>query len=93
MNRIDCKYSEIIIAPGNAFGKPMSDEYITADGKEVAVRWISCWNNENGQYDDVLNDECMRLWKMPFASLKSLWISRLGSCDGFWHKVELKLIR
>lgn len=92
MNRIACKYSEIIIAPDNAFGSPKSDTYITNDGKHVSVRWISCWDNADGQYDKVLDDECASLWGVRYAALKSLWISRLGVCSGHWHKVRLELI-
>lgn len=95
--RIEAKFSEKVLLPANAiersfFGGVSSQkeyDFITADGKSCKARFLSAWRNEDGRYDERLDFICMKNWKTPFESLKSLWISRLGTVSDCWYLINL----
>lgn len=95
--RIEAKYAPIVLMPANAiersfFGGVSSQreyDFITADGKSCKARFLSAWRNEDGRYDERLDFICMKNWKTPFESLKSLWISRLGTVSDCWYLINL----
>lgn len=88
MQRIDCRFSDKIMIPSNGIiaSEPTAS---TADGVKVKVKFCGTWNNENGRYDDELDDVCLRLWGVPFLTMRSIWISRLGSVSNYWHYIQL----
>lgn len=96
--RIEAKYAPKVLMPANAiersfFGGASSQkeyDFVTSDGKICKAQFLSAWRNEEGRYDERLDLICMRNWKTPFASVKSLWISRLGTIDDCWYLIELK---
>lgn len=95
--RIEAKFSEKVLLPANAieadFFKGQSQEYyrfITADGQECKGRFAAAWNNEDGRYDERLDMVCQRSWAVPFASMRSMWIGRLGKVDDLWYIINLE---
>ena len=95
--RIEAKYAPKVLMPKNAIERRFFEDavsqreydFVTADGKNCKARFISAWNNEGGRYDESLDFICMKNWKTPFESLKSLWISRLGTIDDYWYLINL----
>ena len=93
MTRIQCKFAERVLVPGNAFDGPLSTkELLTMDGHRCAATFLWSLNNTDGRFDQELEDVCMGLWSMNLNMWKSLWTERLGYCDKYWHFVKLEKI-
>ncbi len=91
MQNLNCRYTERVIIPGNGISTGDLDG-ATADGKRVKLRFIGTWNNEEGRFDDELDGICLQFWGVPFMTMRSIWISRLGRVSDFWHIVEMKTV-
>jgi len=95
--RIEAKFAPRVLLPSNAieqafFGEAVSQreyDFITLDGKQCKGRFLSALRNEDGRFNERLDLICMRNWNMPFESMKSLWISRLGVISDCWYLIEL----
>jgi hypothetical protein len=88
--KLQSKYTLFLLAPLNAIdGYTLGDAIETTDGIKVALKGQCLWNNEDGRYDTELEDFCQKQYHMPFQSIRSLWISRLGNVSHFWCLVEM----
>ena len=83
------KYVDYLLVPANGIEGSFSDEYETSDGVLCELKNHTVWNNEGGRYDDELNDICLWRYKCEFSTIRSLWISRLGSVDKYWFLVKM----
>lgn len=93
MGRIQSKFSDFVLIPHEGITPPSVGEvYETQDGVRVKIRFISTWNNSDGEYNDELDDLCIRRWGMTFAFMRSMWISRLPYVGNYWHLVQLSKI-
>lgn len=96
--RIEAKYAPKVLLPKNAIERAFFEDpttqkeydFITSDGKVCKARFMTAWNNEGGRYDEELDFICMKNWKTQYASVKSLWISRLGVIDDCWYLIALR---
>lgn len=88
MKALQCKFKEFILLPANAIDTK-ENEFRTTDGVDVSVKFISTWNNKDGQYDEQLDELCIREYGTPFVTIRSIWIGRLGRADEYWHLIKL----
>lgn len=86
---IKSKYTELLIAPTNAFPGGMGAEYVTTDGVAVRVEPHTTWKNDDGSYDDELDKLCQSLYDCSFRFIKSIWVGRLGEVSNYWNCVKL----
>lgn len=86
MQKIQCKYADAIIAPANAV---VDDEVETMDGVKCRLSYQATFDNENGRYDEILDDLCQRFYSYPFCSIRSIWIGRIGRVSNYWHWIKL----
>ena len=86
MYRINCKYAELLLAPANAI---CGDQVETTDGVKCRLEYQSTYNNDDGAFDERLDDICNEQYGCPFQTIKSIWISRLGSVSTYWHLVKM----
>lgn len=89
MQVLQCKYNDFILIPSNGIDRQAS-RFKTADGVAVSVKYVSTWNNKDGQYDGDLDFICKKKYGTPFSTIRSIWIGRLGRVDDYWHLIELK---
>ena len=89
MQKIQSKYTERLVMPSNAASEDILE---TTDGVKCRLKYISTMNNENGNYDELLDDLCREMYDCPFSSIRSIWIARLGSVSDFWNLVEMEKI-
>lgn len=94
--RIQAKPAEYILCPANAIehvfynrGQNIIPELVTADGSVHKCTFIGTWNNSGGIYEDELDGVCQRKYGVPFVSIRSVWIGRLGKIDDYWHLIKL----
>lgn len=93
MGQIRCKFSNFVLIPQEGItSTSIGENYETEDGVKVRVKYISTWNNSDGEYNEELEDLCMKRWGMTFAFIRSMWISRLPYVGNYWHYVELTKI-
>lgn len=85
--KIQCKFAEWMLAPSNAIQQ--AETYETMDGVTCRLKYISTWNNSGGDYDEELEDVCQSKFGCPFSTIRSIWISRLGRVDVYWHLVKM----
>lgn len=88
-HKIKCKYAEYMMAPFNAFPAGMGAQYETTDGVLCDLEMCSSWNNDRGDYDDEFDYVCQKNFGCSFSAIRSIWISRLGKVDDYWHLVKL----
>lgn len=86
MYRINCKYTELLLAPANAIGGNLVE---TEDGVKCRLVFQSTMNNVDGAFDGRLDEICNEQYGCPFQTIKSIWISRLGSLSEYWHLVKM----
>ena len=60
------------------------------DGEVVDAKFLCGWENSDRRYDGELDRICKELFNAPFESLRSMWISRLGTVSDYWHLIEFK---
>lgn len=85
--KIQCKFAEYMLAPANAIID--AETYETTDGITCRLKYISTWNNSDGSYDGELEDVCQHRFGCTFSTIRSIWISRLGRIDCYWHLVKM----
>ena len=90
MNKIKAKYAENVLVPKEGFSGLEPGEYETIDGKICNATFICCWDNREGIYDEQLEHICRKFWKLPFSYIKSLWIERCYSVEGYWYLLKLQ---
>ena len=97
--RIESKFADVILLPSNAIEsdfwtseKGVKATFITSDDVICKARWLCTWRNFEGSYDDLLDSICTARWNAPFVTIRSLWLSRLGKVDEFWHLIKLERI-
>ena len=98
--RIDSKFTEFVFCPMNAvdsgfysrtdFRQPV--HFVTKDGVECVPEFVSGWNNEDGRYDGRFDELCQEHYGFPFRSIRSIWVSRLGRVENYWHLIKLTKI-
>lgn len=86
MQKIKCNYTEYLLVPANGveFG-----DVETADGVKCHLEFQATWHNADGRFDDELESVCQKYYNFPFSSIRSIWISRLGRVDDYWHLIKL----
>ena len=89
MQKIQSKYTEMLVIPSNA---AKDDIVETTDGVKCRLKYISTMKNDDGAYNDYLDDLCDTLYKCPFATIRSIWIARLGSVSDYWSLVKMEKI-
>lgn len=94
--RIQAKFAPDIFFPSNALEERFWERsgyenvrFTTLDDKNCIPQFISTTNNRDGEYDSNFDDFCQRMFGLPFVNIKSMWISRLGKVDYYWHWVKL----
>lgn len=90
MNKIQCKYSDFILGPQNAFAPGIIGEYETVDNVRCRSFLHTVWNNEDGRFNEELDDICQAYYGCSFSFIRSIWFSRLGKVSDFWHLVKLE---
>ena len=95
--KIQAKFNEYVLCPRNAIepgfytrNPAILPELVTADGSVCEAEFISTWNDTGGVYDDEFDNICQCRFGVPFVSIRSIWIGRLGRIDDFWHLIKLK---
>lgn len=61
-------------------------EFVGTDDIVFVPEFLHTWS---GECDD-LAECCERRFGMPFESMRSLWIGRLGTLDSYWHFIRRK---
>lgn len=64
-------------------------EFLTKDDVPVKPQFLITWNNRDGKYDNELDSISQSHFSVPFSALRSVWISRLGRVDDYWHFIKL----
>lgn len=93
--KINCKFSDIVIVPYEALdidSARYSNIFVTNDGVSVEASFQTVWKNTDGRYDDEIDDACIKHWDLPFKTIRSIFISRLGSVGDVWYLIKLKKI-
>ena len=89
--KIQSKFTEYLLAPSNAV--PAGDgAYETLDGFKCLIEYQATWNNEDGRFDDELENTCRKLYNCSFNAIKSIWVGRIGKIEKFWHLIKLEKI-
>lgn len=97
--RIQAKFAPDVFFPSNAVEERFwkrdwninaDIRFETLDGKICIPKFISTTNNRSGEFDGRFDDFCMRKFDVPFCNIRSMWISRLGTIDYYWHWVQLQ---
>lgn len=94
---LDIKFTPFAFCPLNAIDpsfyrrdvENVIPHFMTRDGVECSPEFLSCWNNEDSRYDAQFEELCQEYYGLPFRSIRSVWISRLGSADNYWHLIKL----
>lgn len=89
MFRINCRFSEEVLIPAEGVREK---ECVTLDGVSAVVSYLGAWDNKDGYYEEELDGLCEEKWKMPFKSLRSVWIARLGRVSELWYLIGLKKV-
>ena len=90
MNSIKAKYAEFVLAPREALSGVGDGIYATSDGRECHAHFFSIWDNRDGRYDEELEHICQRYYSLSFSYMKSLWMERVKSIEGYWYLLNLK---
>ena len=95
--KIEAKFNEYVLCPRNAIeygfytrNPSVLSELVTADGSVCEAEFIATWNDTGGVYDEEFDSICQSRFGAPFVSIRSIWISRLGRLDDYWHLIKLK---
>ncbi|MBO7510023.1 MAG: hypothetical protein J6T35_02470 [Bacteroidales bacterium] len=89
MNRIHCNYNADVMVPIEALDAITPGEFLTDDGKKCTAEFISGWNNRDGQYYEQLDHICQIKWGVPFSAVRSRWIAKYGTLEGYWYYLKL----
>lgn len=96
---IGAKYSAEVLFPSNAVDaafwaheEGVIPRFLTSDGVLCEPKFIRTINNGGGRYDGELEDLCRLHFGVSFVYLRSVWVSRLGALDNYWHLITLTKI-
>lgn len=90
MKKIPSKFCEHLLAPVNAFPPgPITGEFETTDGIKCLIVMEAGYNNSDGRFDEEFDRICQEYFGCPFSTIRSIWFSRLGSCDKYWHLIKM----
>lgn len=87
MKVIKSKYVEFLLAPANAIDN--ADVVVTSDGVTCKLVYQATFNNEDGRFDDRLDDICRDKYGSSLEVIKNLWTGRLGKLSDYWHLVKM----
>lgn len=99
--RIQTKFAPEVLVPSNAidntyWGRPYRSfvemRFETLDGVIVRPEFTATWNLKEDSREDFMDEFCMSKWSIPFCNLSSVWTSRLGKLDNYWHYIKLTRI-
>ena len=97
--RIQAKSSEFVFCPANAIehefylrNQNIIPELVSSDGIVHRCTFVGTWNNAGGIYEDEFENICQSRYGMPFVSIRSMWIGRIGRIDDYWHLIKLEKI-
>lgn len=86
MQKIKSKFVDFLLIPFNGI---LPGDVETTDGVKCHVEYQTTWNNKDGLYDEDLDDVCQRRIGCPFSTVRSIWFSRLGKVDDYWHLIKM----
>lgn len=93
---IRAKFSEWILCPHEAIDRRFFSEsgkfLMTEDGIVANPKFTASFDNSDGSYDEILEFYSMDRFGIPFSSIKSLWIARIGTFSSCWHLIKLERI-
>ena len=65
-------------------------EFDTDDCVICKPEFQTTWNNKGGAFEEELEQVSMVRFGVPFQSIRSIWIGRLGHIDDYWHLIKLE---
>lgn len=82
------KYHEVVFIPSEV-SLPHGTCAVTSDGVRVTVSHIGGFMVNEPSLEKYLDTICLRLYDMPWCTVRSAWVSRLGYESNFWHELRL----
>lgn len=93
---IKSKFAEYVLCPHNAIERDYyRDQFnddavlVTIDGVEARAEFQESCDNEDGRYNQALDDLCQKHYGLSFDQIKSIWLSRIFELDTRWHLLKL----
>lgn len=93
--RIEAKFAPVLFFPSNAVEAAfwrrddVEPRFMTLDNVLCKPVFLATMNGENERFDDI----CQNHFGHSFQTIRSIWISRLGTnLDSYWHLVKLEKI-
>lgn len=96
--RLAAKFADFILCPKNALDAEVFKQgerefrVTTKDGRECVASFEAVWDNTDGLFDEDLEGYCQYSWGLAFRSIRSVWISRLGSVSDMWYLLRLRSV-
>ena len=94
---ISSKFTEWVFCPANAIERGFYNRdasavygFRTIDGANALPQFVGTWNNTGGEFDEEFERICQDRYGLPFVNIRSIWISRLGYVENFWHLIKLE---
>ena len=94
---LGAKFAEWVFCPADAIDgrfyhrAPNTDiRFRTTDGVIANPCFEGTWNNTDGMYDEEFERICQDKYGRPFMNIRSIWVSRLGKVDDYWHLIRLE---
>lgn len=94
--KIACRFAEYVLVPHNAIeasffrgGIVDKNFFKTMNDKTCLGTFVATWNNEDGRYDDELQQLCRTMFKSSLSAIRSNMLSRLGNVEERWHLIKL----
>lgn len=91
--RISAKFSNFVLCPEFAIDasfwkrtKDVDPVFVTTDGVECEPEFQMTFDSGEVDSLDLL---CQKKWGVPFASMRSFWLSRLDKTGNYWHLIKL----
>lgn len=91
--KIAAKSAPVILFPSNAveprfWKRSMTERYqfIGTDDVIYEPEFLHTWSRPC----EDLAECCETYFHMPFESMRSIWIARLGTLDDYWHLIRMK---
>ncbi len=88
--RIAIKFSEVAIIPDTLVERNAREQpYILHSGETVLFDYRMTCDNINGFHNETLDEECKRVYGIPFQKVELEWYRRLGNKSRWWHRVKM----